>query len=93
MTIDDLIEELQEARDRLSGDAEVRLCWQPEYPIRGTIEAVTVPDDDPCDEDEYAAGQESDAKMLWLAAGAVGYNENPYGPVWAWGDTRKGDGW
>jgi integrase len=84
MTIDQLIEAATEARDELGGDAEVRLCWQPEYPIRGTLEAVTVPESDPYDEGEIAAGQENDSRMLWLAAGAVPYGENPYASSWAW---------
>jgi hypothetical protein len=86
MTIDQLIEAATEARDELGGDAEIRIAWQPDYPIRGTLQAVTVPEsDDPYEEGESAAGQENDGHMLWLAAGAVGYGENPYGPAWAWG--------
>lgn len=26
-----------------------------------------------------------DGKMLWLAVGSAPYDENPYGPRWAWG--------
>jgi hypothetical protein len=84
MTIDQLIEAAQEARDELGGDAEVRIAYQPNYPLRGILQAVTVPEDDPYDEDNSASGQDNDGKMLWLAAGAVDYGENPYGPEWAW---------
>lgn len=86
MTIDQLIEAAEEAREALGGSAEVRIAYQQSYPLRGTLDAVTVPeDDDPYDEGETAAGQENDGRMLWLAAGTAPYGENPYGPEWAWG--------
>lgn len=89
MTIDELIEMASDARDQLGGDAEVRIAYQPNYPLRGDLVAVTVPEEDPYDEGECAAGQENDERMLWLAAGAVSYGENPYGPAWAW--PKDGD--
>jgi hypothetical protein len=95
-TIDEMIAELEEAREDLGGDAEVRVAWQQQYPLRGTVERVTVPNgpdpDDNYDEGESAAGQENDGKFLWLAAGTVDYNENPYGPKWAWGQDSE-DEW
>lgn len=44
MTIDELIEELENARDDLGGHAEVRIAYQQNYPLRGTIARVTAPD-------------------------------------------------
>jgi len=37
MSIDELIEVLQEAREDLGGDAEVRLAMQPNWPFEYTI--------------------------------------------------------
>lgn len=87
-TVDDLIEKLEEAREELGGDAQVRMTWQPEYPIRGTVAAVTVPANraDPYGEDEVAPGQRNDGQMVWLAAGPVPWDENGYGPSWAWNE-------
>lgn len=42
MTLDELIERLGEARDDLGGQAEVRVAYQPSWPLRGTIASVTV---------------------------------------------------
>ena len=85
MTIDDLIAELEEARDALGGEAEVRIAYQPSWPLRATVAHVTVPGEDPYEEGEQACGQDSDAKMVWLAAGdSLPWDENPYAPRWAW---------
>jgi hypothetical protein len=90
MTIDQLIEAAQEAREELGGDAEIRVAYQSNYPIRGILQAVTVPQEDPYPEDESAAGQEDDGLMLWLAVGPAPYHENPYGPAWAWEGVSAG---
>lgn len=85
MTIDDLINELEQARDTLGGDAEVRVAYQRNYPLRGTVDAVTYADtDDPYAEGQRAAGQDKDASRVWIAVGSAPYDENPYGPAWAW---------
>lgn len=89
MTIDDLIAELEDARENLGGDAEVRVAYQENYPLRGTVARVTVPEDeDPYDEGERAVGQDADGGMVWIAVGSAPYDENPYGPRWAWTGDR-----
>lgn len=91
VTIDDLIAQLEEARDTLGGQAPVRVAYQENYPLRGTVAAVTVPEgDDPYGDGESAPGQDGDAGMVWLAVGTAPYDENPYGPKWAWGQA---DAW
>jgi hypothetical protein len=85
MTIDELIEMAEDARVELGGDAEVRVAYQRNYPIRGTVEKITIPQsEEPYATNEQAAGQENDGRMLWIAVGAVSDGENSYGPSWAW---------
>jgi hypothetical protein len=84
MTIDQLIEELEAARDDLGGNAEVRIAYQENWPLRGAVAAVTLPSEAPYDEDEDAPGQDADDKMAWIAVGSAPYDENPYAPRWAW---------
>ena len=88
MTIDELIELAVEAREDLGGDAQVRIACQPGYPVRASLQYLTVPfSTDPAElygPDETAAGQENDGRFLWLAAGEVPARENPYAPGWAW---------
>ena len=43
MTIDGLIELAQDAREDLGGDAQVRIAYQPGYPLRAALGFVTVP--------------------------------------------------
>jgi hypothetical protein len=43
MTIDELIELAQEAREDLGGDAQVRIALQPAYPLRAALLYVTIP--------------------------------------------------
>lgn len=85
MTLDELIQELESAREDLGGDAEVRIAYQENYPLRGTVARVTVPEmDDPYSDGESATGQEKDGSMVWIAVCSAPYDENPYGPAWAW---------
>ena len=88
MTIDELIELAAEARSDLGGGAQVRIAYQPGYPIRAALAYVTIPHStNPSDlygEDEMAAGQENDGRFQWLATGDLPDSENPYAPEWAW---------
>jgi hypothetical protein len=88
MTIDELIELASQAREDLGGDAEVRIAYQPGWPLRAALACVTIPySTDPSDlygPDETAAGQEKDGTFLWLADGDLPDHENPYAPEWAW---------
>ena len=88
MTVDELIELANEAREDLGGDAQVRIAYQPGYPLRTALQYVTVPySTDPCDlygPDETAAGQQDDGRFLWLATGDPSDRENLYAPGWAW---------
>jgi hypothetical protein len=92
LTIDELIGLAQDAREGLGGDAQVRIAYQPGYPLRTALEYVTVPySADPADlygPDETAAGQENDGTFLWLATGDLPDGENPYAPGWAWNGSR-----
>jgi hypothetical protein len=88
MTIDELIELAQDAREDLGGDAQIRIAYQPGYPLRAALQYATVPDStDPGElygPGETAAGQQNDGRFLWLATGDLPDGENPYAPEWAW---------
>jgi len=88
MTIDQLIELAEDAREDLGGHAQVRIAYQPGYPLRATLRRVTVPPStDPSDlygPDQTAAGQQNDGTFLWFATGELPDGENPYAPGWAW---------
>lgn len=99
MTIDQLIAALEEAREMAprGGDTEVRVAYQPNYPIAGTIQAVSVADPYDLDDEAIEAGvteRELDLDghdgKLWIGVGSMPYNENPYGPQFAWSANIAG---
>lgn len=93
MTIDELIELAEQAREDLGGDAQIRIASQPGWPLRAALQCVTIPHStDPDDlyaEDEHAAGQQGDGTFLWLATGDLPHGENPYAPEWAWNGSTQ----
>jgi hypothetical protein len=81
MTIDQLIERLNEYRDLFGGDIEVRLMTQPSWPFENTIagvcsgEEINSAADDPSDDD---VGEEA---VLYVVEG----KQLGYGSKRAWG--------
>lgn len=91
MKISELMGELEEAAEDLGEDAEVRVAYQPSWPLRATLRYITVASGSTYDEDEEAPGQEEDTAMVWLAVGdGVPFGENPYAPRWAWQGGEAG---
>jgi hypothetical protein len=88
MTIDELITLVEEAREDLGGDAQVRIACQPGYPVRAALAYVTIPHStDPAElygPDETASGQGNDGTFLWLATGDLPDGENLNARGWAW---------
>jgi len=81
MTLNELIETLTDISDNEdAGEMEVRGAYQPNYPLVGSISAVTL---DP---------HHIDGGRVWLALRAVGYQESPYAPSHAWdGDVVESE--
>ena len=89
MTIDELMDQLADARHELGGGAQVRVAHQTAWPLRATVACVTVPGSpDPGElygEDDEAPGQDGDGRMAWIAlADGAPWDESPYAPRWAW---------
>ena len=83
MTLNELLEELQDivANDDEAGEAEVRIAYQPNYPLAAEVDAITL---ETQRHDEKNKRGASDF-VLWLAAGSISaYRENPYAPSLAW---------
>ena len=78
MTLDDLITQLEEARENLGGDAEVRAVYQRSWPLRGTIANVCVPEDEDtephCGEHICYVGTCSECRLTRDEAEAEGYD-------------------
>lgn len=74
VTLGQLIDALERARDDHGADAPVRIATQPGYPISHLISAVNVPD--------------PDAPVVWIGAEQPGswVDVNPYAPGEAFTD-------
>jgi hypothetical protein len=83
MTINELIEQLEEARTMFAagGETEVMLATQQNYPLRSHLAGVAVLGDGNEDEDEQFS--EDDTSVCWLLEGSQHY-ERPYAPRSAW---------
>lgn len=78
LTIDEMIEQLEDARTELGGQAQIRVAYQRNYPLYGTLDAVTVPTE--CQDSE---------RRVWLAVGTgdQGYCDG----TWAWNGQENED--
>jgi hypothetical protein len=80
MTIDQLIARLEECRDEIGGDAEVRLMTQRNWPFENSIFGVTTgaemnesDDDDDDDDAEDAEDAEDDGVVYIVENEQLGY--------------------
>ena len=86
MTVDELIERLQEQSDAGYGEHEIQLATQSNYPLRYNLRGVAGPDelvDAAPDPDADPDGEEDasdlyDQKIVWLVEGSQHYDD-PYG--------------
>jgi hypothetical protein len=77
VTIDELIEKLEEAKESLSGEAEVMLGHQPSYPMRYSIAGVALLGNNPvcpdCEERYLSVIQDSgngvESPRVWQCPG------------------------
>jgi hypothetical protein len=89
MTIDQLIERLEEYRDEIGGDAEVRLMTQQNWPfensIYGLASGAEINDFDEDDEDEGDDDDASEDVVLYIVEG----QQLGYGTKRAWDVARN----
>ena len=79
MTVNELIERLQEVAEDGLGDSEIRLAFQPNWPLQFDIGGLAVPDDS----DE----ETPEAPVVYLVEGDS-IHESPYAPGWVFAAAR-----
>lgn len=93
ITVRDLIDLLEQYDD----DLEVRVAYQPNWPLRGTVDTVTSSDEirestayGADDEDGYAERDHTtdDDQFVWISVGSAPYGEDPYAPTAAFSGTN-----
>ena len=81
MTIHELIERLEEYRDSLGGDAEVRLMTQSNYPFENALLGVVSGEEiNDCDDEDLCDEDVEDDDVLYLVEG----DQLCYGSKRAW---------
>lgn len=89
MTLDELIEALEDEREALgTGDGEVLIASQPQWPLTNVIKRVASHVEvvgDQAEHDFEVRGVDNDA--VWIAVEQIGREGNisPYAPSAAWG--------
>jgi hypothetical protein len=78
MTVGELIAALEDMRDssEQGNEMEVRIAYQPNYPLAATVVGVA-------DSREFE-GNEDGPAVAWIATGEVGWGESPYASAEAW---------
>jgi hypothetical protein len=86
MTLDDLIEQLQDLVDEFPalGDRDVMIATQPSYPLTAVIDCVSLVDSEDADEDDEDV--EDGLGVVWIATSEIGSHSSvsPYAPSAAW---------
>lgn len=80
MTIDELIERLEEYRDDLGGDAEVRLMTQANYPFEHNITGLASGAEILAEEDDDGDVDVTEPGLLFIVEG----QQLGYGSIRAW---------
>lgn len=82
MKVSELLKRLEDVDPGL----EVRIGWQPTYPLRMAVRGVVTPQDlQDVREDEYDDEPSEFESYVWLVGSeGVSYNEHPYAPRVLW---------
>jgi len=79
MTVAELIEPLQEAADDGLGECEVRLAFQPNWPLQFHVGGIAVP--------EESDDEAPETPVVYVVEGTP-IHESPYAPSWVFGAAR-----
>lgn len=85
MTLNELIERLEEIRDASddAGELTVVMAVQPGYPLREILRGAVGPEDELTTEDNDN-GTSAKSQEIWLVSGGQSskYDVSPYAPQW-----------
>jgi len=83
MTVNKMIERLQEVADDGFGEYEVRLAFQPSWPLQFTVAGIAAPDDESRAMGEPDEEPDDAASVVYLVEGGHPDDDSPYAPAWA----------
>jgi hypothetical protein len=89
LTVNEMIERLQEVAENGSGDCELRLAFQPSWPLQFTVGGVAEPGDPEDPEDPSSDDEPVDAaSVVYITEGGHPSIDSPYAPAWAFDTAR-----
>jgi hypothetical protein len=88
MTVNEMIERLQEVAEDGFGECELRLALQPRWALQFTIGGIAVPDDDSRGMGEPDEEPDDAGKVVYITEGDHPKDDSPYAPAWAFAATR-----
>ncbi len=83
MTVNEMIERLREAADDGFGECEVRLAFQPNWPLQYRVGGIATPDDESRAQGEPDEEPDDASSVVYLVEGGHPHDDSPYAPAWA----------
>ena len=83
MKVNEMIERLQEVAESGFGECEMRLAFQPNWPLQFTVAGIATPDDESRDLGEPDEEPDDAATVVYIVEGGHPYGDSPYAPAWA----------
>jgi hypothetical protein len=87
MTVNKMIECLQQAAESGYGDCEVRLAFQPHWPLQFTVAGITTPDDEADSREPDEDGDDELQQAVYIVEGRCP-SASPYAPKWVFEAAR-----
>jgi len=91
MTVNEMIERLEEVAESGFGACELRLAFQfarPEWALQYKIGGIAVPDDKPRGMAEFDEGAHHATSAVYIVDGEYPDDDKPYAPPWAFAAAR-----
>ncbi|MCK4415262.1 MAG: hypothetical protein KAY32_17145 [Candidatus Eisenbacteria sp.] len=88
MTVNEMIERLQEVAEEGFGECELRLAFQPRWPLQFVIGGVATPDDESRGMGEPDEERDDEASVVYLTEGDHPSDDSPYAPSWVFTAAR-----
>ena len=88
MTVNELRERLQDAADEGFGQCEVRLAFQPNWPLQMMVAGIATPDDASRAMGEPDEEPDDAGSVVYITEGGHPTDDSPYAPAWAFAAAR-----
>ena len=86
MTVNEMIERLQEIAEDGLGDREIRLAFQPSWPLQFVVGGIATAEDEEEHDGDDDQAPAADA-AVYITEGNHP-DDSPYAPAWVFGTTR-----